>query len=257
MAVIEITGISDSRSAAVSGKLIEDRKGQTLIVVPNANRAKDLASDLSFFVSKNIYLMDQEDDTLTFYDAKNRDQMMTRLKAMKAAITDEECVIIAPAFTSIKKLPPATVFSKSAVTIKVGDELESETVVKSLVKMGYERVAMVYGSGQFALRGSILDIFTPYDEDPLRIEFFDIEVDSMRYFDVDTQRSIEKVKRADIFPAIALIDEEGSFDRAKKVFEKRYASIPARKEELVDELDSMDNMQQMEFYMDCCNTEAC
>lgn len=251
MAVIEITGISDSRSAAVSGKLIEDRKGQTLIVVPNANRAKDLASDLSFFVSKNIYMMDQEDDTLTFYDAKNRDQMMTRLKAMRAAITDEDCVIIAPAFTSIKKLPPAMVFSKSAVTIKVGDELEPETVVKSLVKMGYERVAMVYGSGQFALRGSILDIFTPYDDDPLRIEFFDIEVDSMRYFDVDTQRSVEKVKWADIFPAIALIDEEDSFDRAKEVFEKRYASIPARKEELIDELDSMDNMQQMEFYMDC------
>lgn len=251
MAVIEITGISDSRSAAVSGKLIEEKKGQTFIVVPNANRAGELASDLSFFVKRNIYVMDQEDDTLTFYDAKNRDQMLGRLKAMKAAITDPDCVIIAPVFTAIKKLPPAKVFEGSAIKIKTGDELSPEKLAEDLVRMGYERVSMVYGSGQFAMRGSIIDVFTPYDEDPLRIELFDIEVDSIRFFDVDTQRSVEKIKKAEIFPAMTLIDVNGAFCRARDIFKTRYKGLEKRKKELTEELDSLENMQQMEFYIDC------
>lgn len=251
MAINSITGISDSRSAAVCGRIINKRKGQTLIIVPNFNRARKLASDLSFFVEKNIYLLEQEDDTLTFYDAKNRDQLQNRLKTLKNTIEDENAILIAPVFSAIKKLMPADVFQDSRLIFKTGHEIDVQEALEKLVKMGYERVSMVYGKGQFSLRGSILDIYTPYEDEPFRIEFFDIEVESIRKFDADTQRSVEKLQSVEIFPAVPIIDVKGAFRRGQKILDERYTLLPERKKELEDCIANGENMQQLEFYMDC------
>lgn len=250
MAVINISGVAGSRTAAVCGKIINDRKGQSLIVAPNMSRAQSLADDLSFFVDKNIYLLHSEDETFTFYDAKNREPLQQRLKAMKALCTGEECVVIAPVFSAVKKLMPKSVFVKNHVDFAIGDEVDTKKLAEKLVNMGYERVSMIYGRGQFAIRGSIIDIFSPYEENPDRIELFDIEVESIRSFDVDTQRSVDKKKSISVFPAVSIVKDDEATARAISVIEKRYKGQEERKNELIDRISNLGNIEQLEYYID-------
>lgn len=250
MAIYNIAGVSDSRAAAVCGKIINENKGQSLVVASNFNRAQKLATDLSFFVDKKIYLLQSEDDTFTFFDAKNREPLQQRLGAMKALAMGEPCVVVAPVFAAIKKLIPKSVFLENHLDFKVDKENDINHIAEKLTGMGYERVSMVYGKGQFSLRGSILDIFTPYDENPFRIEFFDTEVESIRTFDVDTQRSIKKIKEVNIYPAVSIVRDEEAFTRARETAEKQYANIPERRDELLDSISNMENAQQLEFYLD-------
>lgn len=250
MAIYNIAGVSDSRTAAVCGKIINENKGQSLVVASNMNRAQKLATDLSFFIDKNIYLLQSEEETFTFFDAKNREPLQQRLEAMKALAMGEPCVIVAPIFAAIKKIIPKEVFIKNHLDFKLNEDIGLQDLAKNLVDMGYDRVSMVYGKGQFSIRGSIIDIFTPYDENPFRIELFDTEVESIRTFDVDTQRSIEKIREVNIYPAASIVRDEEAFNRAREMVEKNYKNLDERKEELLSAISNMENRQQLEFYLD-------
>ena len=83
----------------------------------------------------------------------------------------------------------------------MGEEYDLKELAQALTDLGYERYGIVEGPGQFGLRGGILDIFTPESEDPVRIEFFGDEVDSIRTFDSVSQRSIKNLKETNIYPA--------------------------------------------------------
>lgn len=253
MAVTNITGVSDSRSSAVYGKIITDKvknESQCLVVASNMKRAEQLAADLSFFTDRNVYLMESEDETLTFYDAKNREPMYQRLKVLERISSGESLVVVAPVTAAIKKLMPKNVYSRNGMVFSVDSEIDIESTVSELVDMGYERVPVIYGKGQFALRGSILDIFPPYENDPCRIELFDVEIESIRVFDIDTQRSVEKLKKARIFPAAPLMPDEKAKERAERIIKERYDHIPERKAELLHSLETMENIQQLEYYID-------
>lgn len=250
MAVINYSGISDSRTAAVCSKIINEREGQSLIVASNMNRARRLASDLSFFVKKKIYLLESEDETLTFYEAKNREPLQQRLNAMKALSTGEDCVVVAPVFSAVKKLMPKAEFIKNSMTLELNSEMDIKEIATKLVAMGYERVSLVYGKGQFSIRGSILDIYLPYEENPTRIEFFDIEVESIRVFDVDTQRSLGKLSKIHIYPAVAIAIEDEHIKKAVAQVERRYEHMPQRLGELVEQIEQKSNIQHLEYYID-------
>ena len=98
-------------------------------------------------------------------------------------------------------LPPPDWFKQAVFTLKPGDETEPQALAVRLAEMGYERVDLVEGRGQFALRGDILDCFPPSLDVPVRAEFFDVQVDSIRAFDILTQRSLEPVDRLRVIPA--------------------------------------------------------
>lgn len=254
MSAINITGISDSRSSFVFGKIINEElkgnKGQYLIVVANMNRARTLAADLSLFVDKKIYLMESEDETLTFYDAKNRESMYQRMKVLERVLNEPECIVVAPVFSAIKKLMPKNIYQQNSVEFKLGDNIDTGEVSEKLVKMGYERVPMIYERGQFSLRGSILDVFPPYEKEPCRIELFDIEIDSIRTFDIDTQRSVDKLKKARIFPTVPVVLDDMSYNKGRTLVEKRYNHIPERMEELLHAMATGENIQQLDYYID-------
>ena len=254
MSAINITGISDSRSSFVFGKIINEElkgnKGQYLIVAANMNRARTLAADLSLFVDKNIYLMESEDETLTFYDAKNRESMYQRMKVLERVLNEPGCIVVAPVFSAIKKLMPKNVYQKNSVEFRIGDEIDTGKVTDQLVKMGYERVPMIYERGQFSLRGSILDIYPPYEKEPCRIELFDIEIDSIRTFDIDTQRSVSKLKKARVFPTVPVVLDDLSYNKGRTLVEERYSHVPERMEELLHAMGTGENIQQLDYYID-------
>ena len=92
-------------------------------------------------------------------------------------------------------------FLSYRLSIKTGDTVDLEQFISQLVKLGYEREEQVEGRGQFAVRGGILDIFPIQLENPVRIELFDIEVDSIRVFDIENQRSVQSIEQVDILSA--------------------------------------------------------
>ena len=121
-----------------------------------------------------------------------------------------------------------------------------EEFLKKLIDMGYKREEEVSGKGQFAMRGGILDIFSPQEENPVRIEFFDIQADSIREFDTETQRSVETLKETTIIPA----SEFSGFDfdnflkkLREKVAKLRRKKVPDKEliENLENDIDSIEN----------------
>ena len=208
--MINVSGISESRVAPVEA-------AQTLAQILKVQ-------------DKEIYVLPAEDHVFLKYEAKNHDELLTRLKALKALRTGESAIIIAPVSAVMKRITPHQSFEENAVQLHLGQEVDIESVKSALNRMGYERMGIVDSQGQYSLRGGIIDIFTPDGENPYRIELFDTEIDSIRTFDIDTQRSIENLKIVEIYPAKQILLEKDRFQEAAARLHKEYSAAATRLE---------------------------
>jgi len=262
--MINYTGISESRVAPVIASIAE-KKEQSIVLVSSDLRARRLASDLSFFVrDRKILVVPSWDHYFLRYEAKSHDEMIERLSSLKALLTGEKVIVIAPITCAIKKITPHKYFGKNSLKISVGDDLDLQEIRESLVKMGYEFMDMVDGHGQFSFRGGIIDCFTPDSEDPFRIEFFGTEVDSIRSFDIDTQRSIENLKSIEIYPAEQITGGGEIFTAAVEKIRDKYtrhakklaktnedlaSRIEKTRDELIEYVENVSNLQLLENYI--------
>ena len=264
--MINITGAAEGRIAPVISDIINGKKGQSLIVVSTFNRAKRLATDLSFFSARNIYVLPQEEETFVQYEAKSNDDLLARMKVLRAVANEDDCVVIAPVTGAIRKLPPKEIFEENVLELKLGQDVDIDDIRQRLSVMGYERVHMIEGRGEYSIRGGIIDIFTPDSDDPYRVELFDTEVDSVRTFDIDTQRSLENLDSIAVYQCSQIVKEREVFDRAKqrikaaydrriKALEKIEGSsetvhnLKQRQMQLIEYTDSMINLQYMEKFI--------
>ena len=228
--MINISGISESRVAPVCAYLSQ-KKDQSIIIVSTDVRARRLALDLSFFVKdKEIMVLPGEEPFFLRYDAKNHDQMIERLKALKALRTGQPAVVIAPVSAAIKKMTPHSLFEENTIKLKRGEDIDLEFVKANLVKLGYERMEIVDGRGQFSVRGGIIDVFTPDGNHPYRVELFGTEIDSIRTFDEDTQRSLENLKYIEIYPAEQITASEDVFTKAADKLRRDYTKAASSAE---------------------------
>lgn len=262
--MINITGASDARIAPIAAYAAKE-ESQTVIIVPTFIRAQRLASDLSFFVrDKEILVLPEEEQVFLQYNARNQDRLIERMKALKALRTGKPVIVVAPVSAAVKKITPHSVFEENVITLSMGQDIEPAALKERLVAMGYEYSHMVESHGQFSIRGGITDIFTPDGDHPYRIEFFGTEVDSIRTFDIDTQRSIENLKYAEIYPAQQIAAGGEAFGKAAAAIEKEYEK-QARKLEPVSQeaakrlretsaqvcecIEQLSNMQLLENYI--------
>ena len=220
--MINISGVSEARVAPCAAHMSKE-KSQSIIIVPTYVRAQRLAGDLSFFVKdKDILVLPEEEQVFLRYEAKNHDRLIERMKALKALRTGQPVIVIAPVSAAIKKISPHKAFEEKVIKLKLSDISDLEKLKADLVAMGYEFSVTVENHGQFSVRGGIIDIFTPDNDNPYRIELFGDEVDSIRTFNKDTQRSIENLKYVEIYPAEQLTIESESFEKAGKAIAKEY-----------------------------------
>ena len=112
---------------------------------------------------------------------------------------------MAPESAALKRIAPHEIFEEKVIKLAMGEEADLEKLRESLTAMGYEYAEMVESQGQFSIRGGIIDIFTPDSDWPYRVELFGTEVDSIRTFNQDTQRSLENLKFIEIYPAKQLV----------------------------------------------------
>ncbi|MGN0658763.1 MAG: transcription-repair coupling factor [Emergencia sp.] len=264
--IINISGISESRCAPVISRLVKE-EGQSLIVTATAARANALALNLSFFSQKEIMVLPAEDQVFLRYEARNHDQLIERLKILKALRTGQDCIVIAPVSAAVKKITPHRYFESVSVKLSQGDDVDPEQIRQTLVKMGYERMELVDTKGQFSIRGGIIDIFTPDSENPYRVELFDTEVDSIRTFDIDTQRSVENLQSIEIYPAEQMLADKEIFNDAARRLYREYTAqvkrllkkgeefreaaenLQKRRDELCEYIQSSSNLQLLENYL--------
>lgn len=268
--IINISGISEGRVAPACAHIAGKNVGPTLVVTSSVIKAKRLGEDLSFFAHKNVYVMPDAGEVFLRYEAKTHHDLLERLKILKAMATGEDCFIVAPIAAVLKKMAPISNFKENAIKLDVGDEINLDELKQRLSSMGYERVPMVDAKGQFSVRGSIIDVFTPDAENPYRVEFFDIEVDSIRAFDLDTQRASQNLKSIEIFPSELLQNDGENFAAAAKRINKDYSAyikrldnkeektkeeihklqqLEKRKNELLEYIDNNTNIQLLENYI--------
>ncbi len=225
--MINITGAAESRVAPLAAQLIRERGGQSLIVAATYTRAKRLATDLSFFhaqmgLTDPILVLPEEDSRLIAFEAKSNDDLMERMRVYKAVTSGEPCTVIAPVSSAIRRLPPREIFTEHIVRIRCGEDIDPQALREELLAMGYERAAAIETRGEFSVRGGIIDVFAPDSEYPCRIELFDTEVDSIRTFDHETQRSIDSLQETTIYPCAHISRDDALFERAGEKIRKAY-----------------------------------
>ncbi|AEG13819.1 transcription-repair coupling factor [Desulfofundulus kuznetsovii DSM 6115] len=218
-----VFGLSGAQRSVVAAGLIDALGGPVLIITPGDSEASVLADDLtSLLPGIPVYLFPVWELLPYQVLAHGKEVLAQRLKALVALSRDEPCVVVAPLEAVLRRLSPPEVFRRAVIDLAVGQRVDLEGLVRRLVDVGYERVEMVEGPGQLALRGGILDVYPLTFEHPVRLEFFDDEVDSIRFFDADSQRSIDRTGAVSIPPARELVVTEESRARALDVLETEY-----------------------------------
>ena len=134
---------------------------------------------------------------------------------------DKPDVVIAPVKTLLEKFPDAEFYKKNSINLKVGDEIDVREIAQKFVDLGYKHSTMVSDIGEFSIRGDIIDIFS-LDKNAVRIELWGDEIVDIRYFNNETQKSIEKVKSAKIMPLYKFTLNDGIPDVIKKDDEEGY-----------------------------------
>ncbi len=196
----------------------------TLVVTYDEQRAKEICDDFRNFTS-NVWLYPAKD--LLFYSADIHGNLMARqrIAVLRRLMEDEGGVVVAAIDGLMDHLLPLAYLKRQAITVETGQVIDLEVWREQLVGMGYERSAQVDAMGQFSIRGGIIDIFPLTEETPVRIELWDDEVDSIRSFDLESQRSIEQLERITLYPAAEVVlsrNQIASGIRRLKEEEKSY-----------------------------------
>lgn len=200
---VQISGVTDSQKVHVMHELSKDNPWQ-LVVTYDDTRAKEIFDDFSYF-EPNTWLYPARD--LLFYSSDIHGNLLTRqrMQVFKHLLEDEGGVVVTTVDGLMDHLLPLSMIKESCLNIMVGQTLDMEEIKHLLTGMGYERMGQVDGMGQFSVRGGILDVFPLTEEVPVRIELWGDEVDSIRSFDAESQRSIQQMDEVTIYPAAELI----------------------------------------------------
>ena len=173
-----------------------------LLVTRNESTALRLADDCSRLSGKPCRTLPAEDITFT-PGSSSRETLNMRLETLLRASRGELAAVVCTVDALMTRFPIRSELEKRVLRVMTEQEAEPAELIRRLVSAGYERVPMVEGKGQCALRGEILDVFPPDREMACRIEFFDTQVDSIREFDCVSQRSADRLTQVLISPAVS------------------------------------------------------
>ncbi|MGN0291585.1 MAG: transcription-repair coupling factor, partial [Lachnospiraceae bacterium] len=189
--IVQVSGCVDAGKAhMVYG--IGNGFQKRIIATFSEQKARELYEDCRFFDRNTVYYPAKD---ILFYQSDLRGNQLTkeRMNAIKVLLEEEEMTLVTTFDGLMNRIMRLECLEEFIVTFRPGDTLSMEEFVKKLVAMGYEKNYQVEAGGQFAVRGGILDIYPLTEENPYRIELWGDEIDSIRSFAPDSQRSIENL----------------------------------------------------------------
>lgn len=200
---VSLTGCVDSQKVHMMAGLGERFKYKVIVTFSDL-RAKEIAQDYSFY-DRNVVLYPGKD--LIFYQADIHGNQLVkdRIQVLKRILEGKPITVITTFSAFMSPMMPLEIFRQFTVDIRKNGEISEQELSKKLVSMGYEKTHQVETPGQFSVRGGIVDIFDLTQENPFRLELWGEEVESLRSFDILSQRSIENLESICIYPATELI----------------------------------------------------
>lgn len=221
---IEVSGLSESAKAYLINGIYEGFDKPVVVITSSDMEAKNIYEDLNLYTTNVAYFPVKD---VVFYniDAISGDLRWARLKVIKDIIDKNKNIVVTSIEAFASCYTPRELLINNRLSLNVGEDVNFKDIANVLVAGGYERVDMVEGKGEFSLRGGLLDVFPADSIYPYRIELFGDEIDSIRTFNTESQRSIEKVQSIDVFPAKEMIVDDNIIKEAKSKIQEELKEV--------------------------------
>ena len=201
-----ISGITDEFFCVYLSNLLKKQNRPILVVVNSIYEANKLYQSLINYTD-NVCLFPMDDFLTSEALAISPDLKISRLETLNSIIENDKKIVLTNLMGYLRFLPTKDNYRKHCYKISINDEIDPTTIINQLVSCGYSRTTIVNKTGEFAVRGYIIDVFALGEEYPVRIEFFGDNIESIRYFDIDTQKSVEKLEFIEINPYFEFITD--------------------------------------------------
>ncbi|TXC85008.1 transcription-repair coupling factor [Metabacillus litoralis] len=235
-----VAGLSGSARTVFTAALYHDLKKSLLIVTHNLYQAQKVYEDLLNLLKEDVYLYPVNDLIAAEVAIASPELKAQRIDVLNKLAEDRPSIVIAPVAGVRRLLPPKEQWKNNQYKLTVGQDIDLDNYIHQFVLLGYERVDMVSSPGEFSVRGGIIDIYPLTEDNAIRIELFDTEIDSIRSFNIEDQRSISMLKTITIGPAVETIINE----------ESKMRSIQGIEAGLAKSLKKMKNEQQKELLVE-------
>lgn len=221
-----LMGLSSSSKAIAIATAYKSSRTPILVVTHSQNEADKLSSDLSSLIGEdNVYQFFADDAAAAEFIFSSLDRTVSRLNALDFLSLEKTGIVITTIVGTKIVLSDPKTYRQSHLSFSVGEEYLLQNISQKLINMGYKKVSKVSSPGEFSNRGDILDIFEIVSEMPYRLEFFGDEIDGIREFDCETQKSIDSIDKIQVSPASDIIFSEDDFQRAQEFFEKSLGDL--------------------------------
>ena len=193
-----LINMTDEFFCAYINSLFKSKKS-ILVVVDSLFEANRLYNSLSNY-NENTLLFPMDDFLTSEALAISPDLMIKRLETINSIINNENSIVITNLMGYLRFLPSKDVYLDNILKFEVGNRIDPKVLANKLYSIGYKKDTIVNKTGEYGVRGFVVDIFPIYEDNPIRIEFFDDEIESIRVFDADTQKSISSLDNISIYP---------------------------------------------------------
>ena len=201
------SGLSAVHRAHFAAGIRQELGRPVVVVCADEGEAERMARDLAALSGEEVRTLSARE--FTFHNAAvvSRQYEHRRLSTLRALAAGECPLLVCTVESILQRTIPKTLLTQAAQVVRMGERYDLGELAGTLAAAGYTRCEQVEGVGQFALRGGILDFFSPAHPKPVRVEFFGDEIDAMGLFDPDTQRRIENLGAAEILPAAEVLPQ--------------------------------------------------
>ena len=205
-------------------------KQPVLMLAEDARHADQLDGEIRFFAGNAFEVLHfVEWETLPWDGfSPHQDIISQRLRVLSRLPAMSHGVVIAPAQALLQRLPPVDYVAARSLSLRTGQSLLREPFIESLVAAGYYRVSQVTEHGEFAVRGSLIDVYPMGTAEPIRIDFFDDDVESLRRFSPETQLSGERVESISLLPAREIPLDAPDIKKFRARYRERFEGQPGR-----------------------------
>lgn len=201
-----------------------------IVVAPEPRQADQIEAEIRYFAGDNCTLSHFVEWETLPYDSfsPHQDIVSQRLSVLSALPSQSSSIVVVSAPSLLQRLPPRKYVSARTLSLHRGQTLAREAFLDSLAAAGYLRVPLVGEHGEFAVRGALLDVFPMGSDTPVRIDFFDDEIESLRYFDPESQISAEKIESLSILPAREIPLDEDDIRLFRRRYRERFEGQPTK-----------------------------
>ena len=181
-------------------------KKNIVIVTPNLSDANKLYVNLSKYLDKKVYIFPEDDYLTKKAIATSPDLIYMRMKFLNTINSDENKILICHTNSFLKKLPQKNNFILKKINIEKNNKIDRDSLIEKLIKIGYKRESLVTNTGEFSVRGFVIDIFPIFEDHPIRIELFDDQIEEIKIFDENTQLSTKSIESIIVKPVVDEFD---------------------------------------------------